>query len=106
MDALFQPLADLVGGSTDQIKVRNPSTCIQRRNTVLTPKYLVTADFLLAGGLPPWKLVSSRASLVAQPPPPVQRSRRGFLLLPGAANLHRVLPAPGEYFGDVLHRQV
>jgi hypothetical protein len=24
MDALFQPLADLVGASTDQIKVRNP----------------------------------------------------------------------------------
>ena len=29
MDALFQPLADLVGASTDQIKVRNPAHAVE-----------------------------------------------------------------------------
>ena len=56
--------------------------------------------------LPSWKSLYPSAIYPAGFASSFQHFRRHSIFLPYFADLFRLLPTPGQYFGDVLHCQV
>jgi len=102
MDALFLPLADAVGASVDQIKV-----CPAHRSVswltmwIALPAYIMSVD-----RLPSWKPLCPNSIHPTGAASSIQHLRRDSVFLPYFEDLFRVLPTPGQYFGDLFHCEI
>jgi len=109
MDALFLPLADAVGASVDQIKVcpahrsnlRVSWLTMWTRHSFSLPAYIMSVD-----RLPSWKPLRPNSIHPTGSASSVQHLRRHSVFLPDFEDLFRVLPTPGQYFGDLLHCKI
>lgn len=63
-----------------------------RITSLLTEGNVCLANFMSLDCIPTWKLVCARTKLAASTSPFVQYMRSNAVLLPGLANLFRILP--------------
>jgi len=102
MDALFLPLADAIGASVDQIKVCPLATSAfpiswLTWDSISLLGYIMSLDRLPLGSL----FVRVPSTQLA-----LRHFHRGSIFFPYLEDLFRVLPTPGQYFGDLFHCQV